>query len=91
MKLTITVKGYTATNVGQYVEIVWDVPVSVQEYVTKSESDAVGFQYWYGANGEDEETYEPIKIESVNLYRSFMYIHKNHDCSLQQKLLQNFK
>ncbi len=33
----------------------------------KSESDAVGFQYWYGANGEDEETYEPIKIESVNL------------------------
>lgn len=60
-------KGYTATNAGQYVEIVWDVPVSVQEYVTKSESDAVGFQYWYGANGEDEETYEPIKIESVNL------------------------
>lgn len=36
-------KGYTATNAGQYVEIVWDVPVSVQEYVTKSESDAVGF------------------------------------------------
>ena len=35
--------------------------------MTKSESDAVGFQYWYGANGEDEETYEPIKIESVNL------------------------
>lgn len=59
--------GYTITNAGQYVEVVWDVPVSVQEYVTKSESDAVGFQYWYGANGEDEETYEPIKIETVNL------------------------
>lgn len=59
--------GYTATNAGQYAEVVWDVPVSVQEYVTKSESDTVGFQYWYGANGEDEETYEPIKIESVHL------------------------
>ncbi len=59
--------GYTATNAGQYVEVVWDVPKSVQEDITKGESDTVGFQYWYGANGEDEETYEPIKIETVHL------------------------
>lgn len=60
-------KGYTATNAGQYVEVVWDVPASVQQDVTKGESDTVGFQYWYGASGEDETTYEPIKIESVHL------------------------
>ena len=39
--------GYTVTDAGSYIEVVWDVPKDVQEYVSKNVSDSVGFQFWY--------------------------------------------
>ncbi|MGN1482000.1 DUF5620 domain-containing protein [Porcipelethomonas sp.] len=55
--------GYTVEGVGTYAKLVWDVPASVQEYVTKGATDSVGFQFWYG----QQDTEEYAEIETVKL------------------------
>lgn len=56
--------GYTVEDAGTYAKIVWDVPKSVQEWVTKGSDSAVGIQFWYGQDGSSEEYKE---IETVKL------------------------
>ena len=56
--------GYTVEDTGTYAKIVWDVPKSVQEWVTKGSDSAVGIQFWYGQDGSSEEYKE---IETVKL------------------------
>jgi hypothetical protein len=48
--------GYEVSNLGTYSKIVWDVPKSVQPYVTLSDTDSVGIQFWYGTTSEVDET-----------------------------------
>jgi len=60
-------EGYTATGLGSYGEIVWDVPKSVQPFVTKNESDAVGFQFWYAEeNAEESPAVEEVHLTSAS-------------------------
>lgn len=59
--------GYTVTNAGTYMEIVWDVPKEVQPYVSNFVTDTVGFQFWYAqaANPPEGETYG--EVDEVHL------------------------
>ncbi|MGN0621961.1 MAG: DUF5620 domain-containing protein [Porcipelethomonas sp.] len=68
--------GYNAENAGKYAKVVWDVPKSVQPYVTTNGADSVGFQFWYGttdeevpteATEEDAASGQPNEIKEVHL------------------------
>ncbi len=59
--------GYNAYNAGQYAKIVWDVPKSVQPFVTTAGGDTVGIQFWYGETTSEEGSTEPSTIETVHL------------------------
>ncbi len=58
--------GYTVTEAGDYVEVVWDVPTDVQPYVSKNVTDAVGFQFWY-AQAADPGEEEYAEVGEVHL------------------------
>ncbi len=41
-------------NLGTYFTVTWDVPESVMDYTTSSNTDSISFQVWY-AEGEDKD------------------------------------
>ena len=59
--------GYTVTDAGSYIEVVWDVPKDVQEYVSKNVSDSVGFQFWYAQDANPPEGEDYAEIDEVHL------------------------
>lgn len=59
--------GYTVTDAGSYLEIVWDVPKDVQKYVSGNISDSVGIQFWYAQDANPPEGTDYAEIEEVHL------------------------
>lgn len=59
--------GYTVTNAGTYMEIVWDVPAEAQQYVSNNVTDAVGFQFWYAQAANPPEGEDYAEVSEVHL------------------------
>lgn len=59
--------GYTVTNAGTYMEVVWDVPQEVQEHVSNFVTDTVGFQFWYAQAANPPEGEDYAEVSEVHL------------------------
>lgn len=59
--------GYIVENAGNYMEIVWDVPSDVQQYVTTRPTDTVGFQFWYAQAANPPEGEDYAEVSEVHL------------------------